>query len=142
MVRIIKIAKGIEMDPRKGSWALLQHKGLKHKYVMRQGGQIKLGYYTNTKGKPKVQLPTRAAPKEENHKCWKQKMWRYSTKAYHVCAVDGILEGGFVLPKQIMFVLRMVYKKLIWDTKANHVSAAGQMLECWFGVQRQIMLLP
>jgi hypothetical protein len=67
-------------------------------------------------------------------------MWLCSTKANYDCAADGMLEGGFVLPRQIMFVPRMVYKitvlqyqgkscfgrgpnvrKLPWDTNTNHV---------------------
>ena len=51
----------------KGSRATLHHKGLEKKYVPRQEGQISLGYYTNTKGKPMVQLPANVALKEKNH---------------------------------------------------------------------------
>lgn len=85
----------------------------------------KLGYFTNTKDKPKVQLPTRVAPNEENHQmletkkvtlCHKGKSclcrgrnarwWLCATKANHDCAVDGMLKGGLVLPRQIMIVPR------------------------------------
>jgi hypothetical protein len=63
----MKIAKDIKIDGPEKNWAVLHHRGFEPKYVPRQGSQISLGYYTNTKGKPKVQLPTKVAPKEENH---------------------------------------------------------------------------
>jgi hypothetical protein len=65
--------------------------------------------------------------------------------------MDGMLEGGFVLAKQIMFVSRMVcemmvlrylgkscsgrglnIKKLPWGTKTNHVVAVNGMLDVAF----------
>jgi hypothetical protein len=54
----MKIAKGIKIHgpERKSGRASPQ----------RARGHISLGYRTNTKGKPKVQLPTKVAPKEEN----------------------------------------------------------------------------
>jgi hypothetical protein len=69
---------------RKGSRAALHHKGLEPKYGPRRG-QISLGYYTNTKDKPKVQLSTKVAPKG---------------KTTNV----GNKEGAFVLSRQIKFV--------------------------------------
>jgi hypothetical protein len=84
-----------------------------------------LGYHSNIKGKPKVQLPTKVAAKEENHQMLETKkvalcdqgksclcrgrnvrkrLW--ATKANYECTTDGILEGGFVLPRQIMIVPR------------------------------------
>ena len=85
----------------------------------------KLGYYTNTKDKPKVQLSTRVAPKEENHpklktnkvNLWYQGKlnfcrglnvwsWCYDNKPIHVFTVDGMLQVGFMIPSQIMFVPR------------------------------------
>jgi hypothetical protein len=117
---------------RKGSWAALHHKGLEPENVRRQRGQISLGYYTNTKGKPKVQPPTKVVPKEENYQmvgtkkmalCHQGKscfcrgrdisMWFCATKENHACSVDGMLKGGFVLPRQIMFVPQMVCKKTV-----------------------------
>jgi len=108
---------------RKGSRAVFHHKGLEPKYVPRQGGQISLGYHTNTKGKPKVQLPTKVAPKEENQPMLETKKvalfhhgksclfrgrkirrWLWATKANYDCTTDGMLKGGFVLPIQIMVV--------------------------------------
>jgi hypothetical protein len=58
---------------QKRSRAVIHHKGLEPKYVPRQGGRISLGYYTNIKGKPKVQLPTKVGPKEENYRAPLQK---------------------------------------------------------------------
>jgi hypothetical protein len=52
---------------------MLHHKGLEPKHVLRQGGQISLGYHTNTKGTLKVQLPTKVAPKEEKPQMLKTK---------------------------------------------------------------------
>ena len=46
---------------------LFTTKAFEPKYVPRQRGQITLGYYTNTKGKPQVQLPTKVASKGESH---------------------------------------------------------------------------
>jgi hypothetical protein len=66
-----------------------------------------LGRYTKIENKPKVQLPTRVAPKEDNHPMLETKKWLYGTKKIHVCAMDGILEGGFVVSSQIVFVLEM-----------------------------------
>jgi hypothetical protein len=84
---------------------------------------MSLGYHTNTKGKPKVQLPTNVAPKEENHQMLETKnvilchqgksclcrgrnvrtrLW--ATKANYDCTMDGMFQGGFVLPRQIMIV--------------------------------------
>jgi hypothetical protein len=39
--------------------------------------------------------------------------WFCTTKANYDCATDGMLEGGFVLPRQIMFVPRMVCKIMV-----------------------------
>jgi hypothetical protein len=36
------------------------------------------------------------------------------TKANRVCAADGMLEGGFVSPRQIVFVPRMVCKIMVF----------------------------
>jgi hypothetical protein len=130
----------------------------------------KLGYYTNTKGKPKVQLPTKVAPKEKNHQMLETKKvalfhqgisclchgrnvrrWLCATKANYDCAGDGMLEGGFVSPRQIMFVPWMVCKilvmryqgnsccgrgpnvgKLPWGAKTNHVVVVNWMLDVGF----------
>ena len=119
------------------------------------------GYYTNTKGKPKVQLPTKMAPKEENHQMletkkvalchqcksclcrgWNVRRWLCATKANNDRTTDKRLEGGFVSPRQIMFVPWMVCKimvlryqgkscfncgpnfiKLSWGAKTKHVVA-------------------
>jgi hypothetical protein len=105
----MKIDKALKLMARKGSRVALHHKGLESKNALRQGGQISLGYYTNTKGKPKVQLPTKVAPKEENHQVlatkevalcrqsklrlyhgWNVRKWLCATKAYHVCVADGM----------------------------------------------------
>jgi tmRNA-binding protein len=154
------LPKASKLMARKGNWVALHHKGFEPKYVSRQGGQIRLGSYTNTKGKPKVQLPTKVPPKEKNHPmletkkvtlfhqgksslCREQNVrrWLCATKAIYDCAMDGMLEGRFVIPRQIMFVSRMVckimvlryegksrfdrrlnFRKLPWDTKTNHVA--------------------
>jgi hypothetical protein len=84
-----------------------------------------LRYYTNTKNKSKVQLPTKVAPKEKNHQiletkkvplcnqgklclCRGQnvKRWHWAINANYDCTTDGMLGGGFVLPRQIMIVSR------------------------------------
>ena len=62
-----RLPRALKLMARKGSRAAFHHKGLELKYVPRQRGQIILGYYTNTKGNPNVQLPTKVAPKEEKH---------------------------------------------------------------------------
>ena len=78
-----------------------------------------MGYFTNTKDKTKVQLPTKVAPSEENHQmletkkvalCHKGKSclcrgrnarrWFCATKANHDRTTDKTLEGGFVSPRQ------------------------------------------
>jgi hypothetical protein len=163
---IINVAKGIEIDGPERSRTALHHEGLEPKYVMRQGCQISLGYYTNTKGKPKVKFPTKVASKEENHLMLETKKvalfhqgksclccgqnvrkWLCATKANYDCAADGMLEGGFGLQRQIMFVPRMVCKimvlrylgksrfgrgpnvrKLSWGAKTNHVAWGGHSL--------------
>jgi hypothetical protein len=51
-------------------------------------------------------------PMRKTNKCWKQR-WSYATKANHVCAMDGMLKGDFVLPRQIMLVPHIVCKKMI-----------------------------
>jgi hypothetical protein len=95
----MRVDKALKLMARKGSRVALHHKGFEPKNVPRQKGQISLGYYTNTKGKPKVQLPTKVQLRRKTTKCWKQRRWRYATKANRACVVDGMLEGGFVLPK-------------------------------------------
>jgi hypothetical protein len=71
-------------------------------------------------------------------------MWFCATKANYNYAADGMLEGGVVLPRQIMFVPRTVYKIMVlqyqakscfgrgpniinlpWGTKTNHVVAVN-----------------
>jgi hypothetical protein len=94
------------------------------KYVPRQGGQISLGHYNNTNGKPKVQLPTKVAPKEENHQMMKTKR----VVLYHQ-GKSCLYRGWYV---RLWFC----------DTKANHILAAGRMLESCLWVQIQIMSLP
>jgi hypothetical protein len=59
----LRLPKTLKLMAWKESRAALHHKGLEPKNVPRQRGQISLGYYTNTKGKPKVQLPTNVEPK-------------------------------------------------------------------------------
>jgi hypothetical protein len=122
----------LKLMARKGSRVALHHKGFEPKNVPRQRGQISLGYYTNTKGKPKVQFPTKVAPKEENHQmletkkvalCHQDKSclcrgrnvrrWLWATKANYDCTTDETLEGGFVLLRQIMFVPRMACKIMV-----------------------------
>jgi hypothetical protein len=116
---------------RKESRTALHHKGFEPKNVPRQRGQISLDYYTNTKGKPKVQLPTEVAPKEENHQiletkkvalCHQGKLclcrgrnvrrWLWATKANYDCTTDEMLEG-LVSPRQIKFVPRMLCKIIV-----------------------------
>jgi hypothetical protein len=41
------------------------------------------------------------------------KKWLCATKANYDCAANGMLEGGFVLPRQIMFGPQMVYKIMV-----------------------------
>jgi hypothetical protein len=61
------LPKALKLMARKGSRAALHHKALEPENISRRRGQIRLGYHTNTIGKPKVQLPTKVAPKKENH---------------------------------------------------------------------------
>jgi hypothetical protein len=101
---------------QKESRAVLHHKGLEPKNVRRQRGQISLSYYTNTIGKPKVQLPIMVAPKEENHQILETKKvalchqgkswlcsgrnvgrWFWATKANYDCTTDRMLEGSWSL---------------------------------------------
>jgi hypothetical protein len=175
----MKIAKGIKIDgPERKSgraspqrvWAKLWSKARR---------PISLGYHNNTKGKPKVQFPTKVVPKEENHQmldtrkvvlCHQGKSclcrgrnvrrWFCATKANYDCAADGMLEGGFVSPRQIVFVPRMVCKimvfryqgksyfgrgpnvrKLPWDAKTNRIIAVNWMFDVGF-VAKASSLMP
>jgi hypothetical protein len=161
--RSLTFPKAFKLMARKGSRVALHHKGLEPKYVPRQGGQISLGYYTNTKDKPMVQLPTKVEPKGKYHPMLETKKvalyhqgksclchgrnvrrWLWATKANYDCTTEGMLKSGFGLPRQIMFVPRMVCKimvlqyqgkscfgckpnvrKLAWCTKTNHVAATN-----------------
>jgi hypothetical protein len=60
-------------------------------------------------------------------------MWLCATKANYDCAANRMLEGGFVIPRQIMFVPRWYIRLWSCNTKANHVSAGGRMLEVALG---------
>ena len=74
-----------------------------------------LGHHSDTKHKPKVQLPTRVATKEKNHPMLETKKvalcyqgnsclyrgryvrrWHYGTKTNRVVATDRMLDGSFV----------------------------------------------
>jgi hypothetical protein len=78
----LRLPKTLKLMAWKESRAALHHKGLEPKNVPRQRGQISLGYYTNTKGMPKVQLPTKVAPKEENHQMLETKKVALCGKNY------------------------------------------------------------
>jgi hypothetical protein len=120
----MKIDKALKLMARKKSRVALHHKRLESKNILRQGCQISLGYYTNTKGNPKVQFPTKVAPKEEKHQMLETK----KVALYHR-GKSCLWRGWYVR---------------LWhcDTKANHVSTAGRMFENCLEMQRQIMLLP
>jgi hypothetical protein len=85
--------------------------------------------------------------------CWKRR-WFCGTKANYVCVAGVGNEGGFVVRRQIMFVLRVEFLKLvswyqgksclfwlqnvkIWfnDTKPNHFCAMDGMLKVGFADQ-------
>jgi len=78
---------------------------------------------TQRKNKPKVQLPTRMAPKEENHpmletekvaichqtksclcRKWYARRWICSTKAIYVCAIGRMVRSCLVVQKQIILL--------------------------------------
>jgi hypothetical protein len=77
--------------------------------------------------------------------------WLCATKENYDCTTDRTLEGGFVSPRQIMYVPQIVCKimvlqylgrsyfgrgpnvrKLPWGTKTNHVVAVNWMLDIGF----------
>jgi hypothetical protein len=93
MFKFLKFWKDVSRLPRplklmicKECRVALHHKRFKLKYVMWQRSSMRLDYYTNTKGIPKLQLPTKVPHKEANH----------------VCATKQMLEFGFMVPIQIM----------------------------------------
>jgi hypothetical protein len=98
----LRFPKALKLMTRKESRTALHHKGFEPKNVPRQRGQINLGYYTNTKGKPNVQLPTEVAPKEENHQM-------LETKKVALCH-----QGKLCLCRG-----RNV-RRWLWATKANY----------------------
>ena len=120
----LQLPKALKLMARKGNRVVLHRKGLEPKYAPRLGGQISLGYYANTKDKPKVQLPTKVAPKEENYP-----MLETKKVALFYQGKSCLCHGWYVR---------------LWscDTKAHHVSAACQMLGSCLVVQRQILSLP
>ena len=106
---------------------------LESKSVPRQRGQISLGYYTNTEGKSKVQLPTNVTPKVENHPMLETKKlaWWYQTKPY-LC--HGRIVNGLWCQGKLWFGRGLNFRRWPCDTKANHASNAGQMLESCLAV--------
>jgi hypothetical protein len=85
------------------------------------------------------------APKEENYpkkKTTQQRRSLYDTQITHVCAVDGILGGGFVLLKKIMLVLWMECLKVVLYYQGKSCSYRDGKLEIGFVVPRLFMFVP
>ena len=80
MAGIIKIAKSIEVDdPEKKFGDALQQWALRR---------------------------DRSQGKSCLCRRWNIERWFYATKVNHVCSVEKLLEIGFVVPNEIIFVLR------------------------------------
>ena len=107
MVGIIKIAESIEIDglERKSGRASSQRALAEICPEAKRPNKFGLLYQHKTSQRYNFQQ--RWHQRRKNTQCWKQKKWRYATKANHACVADGMLEGGFVLPRQIMLVPRM-----------------------------------
>jgi hypothetical protein len=83
--------------------------------------------------------------------CYLGKLWLYhgwnirrlfcATKTNYDCAADGMLKGGFVSPRQIVFVPRMVCKIIVLRYQGKSCFGPGRILENCLGVQKQSMLL-
>ena len=52
-------------------------------------------------------------------------MWLSATKANYDCTVDRMLEGGFILPMQIMFVPHMICKIMVLQCQGKSCFAHG-----------------
>jgi hypothetical protein len=146
---------------RKERRAALHHKGLEPTYVPRQRGQINLGSYTNTKSKPKVQLPTKVAPKEENQpmletkkvtlfyqgksclcRGWNVRRWLWATMANYDCTTDGMLECGFVLPRKITIVPWTECKKVVLCYRGKLRLCRGQNVRRWLCITKANRVCP
>ena len=105
----MRIDKELKLMARKRSRVALHHKGLEPKNVPRQRGQISLGCYTNTKDKPRYNFQQGWYPRGKTTNVGNKESSFVVLKQIKDCAADGMLECDFGLPRQIMFVPRMVY---------------------------------
>ena len=58
--------------------------------------------------------------------------WLCATKANRAHATDGMLKGGFMLPKKIMFVYGQKVRNWLYGTKPNHICVADWTLKVGF----------
>ena len=61
------------------------------------------------------------------------------TKVKHARTTDGMLKGGFMLPRQYMFVCGPTVRNWICGSKPKYVCAVGGMLDVGFMVLSQII---